>query len=48
MTVARESEIEAETGEILAAAEEMERPRKAQTQLIPVQAANLLPAGTPA
>ena len=37
MTVARKSEIEAETGEILAAAEEMERPRKAQTELIAVQ-----------
>ena len=37
MTVARESEIEAETGEILVSAEETERPCETQTQLIPVK-----------
>jgi len=37
MTVARESEVEAETGEILAATKEMKRPRETQTQLIPVE-----------
>ena len=44
MTVARESEIEAEAGQILVAAEQMQRPRESQTQLIPVerQAFNVL------